>query len=398
MNGSDRRESTRREFLRSAAYGAAAAGLGGVAMTATAAAPAGGKKPALPHGLLGRTKYPVTRVSFGAILISERLGTRVLKAAIDEGVNLVHTSMSYVRGKSLAAVGDLFKTEKAYRDKVFLCLKSYTPEKESEIDDMLKILATDHADVICTEIHTPDPARLEAVQKQQDALKKKGKLRHTGFVCHVDMNGVIEMILAKAPDYFDVALMSMAMAPRPGDKSAAADKTARFVKNLKALHARGVGILSMKSGARKAVQQGAEVFEPHAKALLELGADSVLTSINTLDQVEMVKGLRFKGLPMSPAERASAARFQVGRSAACLMCGDCAKACPAALPVHDLMRFRMYCEEYGWHEHARAEFAALGPRIAAAASACDGCSACADACSVKLAGADAVRRVVSLLA
>ncbi len=392
---------TRREFLRNAACGAAATGIGALAVGAFGAEKSPDKppQPPLPHGVLGRTKYPVTFVSFGAIRISEKQGTRILKAAIDRGINLVHTSKSYVNGRSIAAVGDLFKADKAYRDKVFLCLKSYTPEKEAEVDEMLTILGTDHVDGLFTELHRPDPRRLEAIQKQQDTLKKKGKLRHTGFVCHGDMTGVMEMVLDKAPTYFDAALLSLApVGGGRGRQRGPEQKGDAFLKNLRSMRKNGVGILSMKSGAQSAVEKGASVFQPHVKAMLEAGADSVLTSINSLEQVETVKALDLKDIKPSLSEKRAAAEFFDGRSGVCLMCASCAKACPNGVPVNDLMRVRMYHDEYGWPDHARSEFRALGGDLSALTARCGDCTACAEACPVRLANAATVRRIVATFA
>lgn len=392
---------TRREFLRNTACGAAATGISTLAVGAFGAekSPEKATKPLLPHGVLGRTKYPVTRVSFGAIRISEKQGTRILKAAIDRGINLVHTSQSYVNGRSIVAVGDLFKADKAYRDKVFLCLKSYTPEKEAEVDEMLTILGTDHVDGLFTELHKPDPRRLEAIQKQQDGLKKKGKLRHTGFVCHGDMTGVMEMVLEKAPKYFDATLLSLApVGGGRGRQRGPEQKSDAFLRNLQAMRKNGVGILSMKSGAQSAVEKGVSVFQPHVKALLEAGADSVLTSINSLEQVETVKALDLKDIRPSAAEKHAAAEFFDGRSGACMMCAECARACPNGVPVNDLMRIRMYHEEYGWPDHARSEFRALGGDLAALTARCGDCTACAAACPVKLASAQNVQRIAVMFA
>ena len=401
---------TRREFIRAAGGSAAVVGMGaltGVAPGQVQTRPADrskGKpkypKPVLPYGMLGRTEYPVTLISFGAILIREKLGTRVVKAGIDRGINLLHTSASYTKGNSIQAIGELFKAEKGYRDKVFLCLKSYHPEKESEIDEMLAALSTDHVDAIFTEFHEGRPERLEALQAQQDKLKKKGKIRHTGFVCHGDMNGVMELILAKAPEYFDVTLMSMSMLPPPEKRKpgAAEDAGQRFLKNLKALRGKGVGILAMKSGARSAVTKGAEVFLPHARNVLEGGADSVLASMDTFDQVEMVKGLDLRSPHATPKDKKAEADFQRSRGDVCLMCGDCTKACPHGIPVSDLMRVRMYHQEYGWADHARAELATLGVEAGTLASVCAGCIACSRACPVNLASARTVHGVAGLLA
>jgi predicted aldo/keto reductase-like oxidoreductase len=396
---------TRREFLRSTTCGAAAVGLGALApaaMGARASQPAAAdavvKKPVLPYGMLGRTGYPVTLISFGAIRISEKLGTRVLRAGIDAGINLLHSSQVYVGGKSLDCIAELFKADKGYRDKVFLCLKTFKPESEKEIDEMLKTLGIDHADAILTTFEEADPKRLDALQKQQDMLIKKGKVRHTGFVSHKDTNRVMELISEKAPKYFEMSLLAVPMLPVPGNSEARKHTEAdrkRFAANLKTFRKNGVGILSMKSGAKVAVTEGANVFQPHAKALLEAGVDSILTSINAFDQVDMVRNLKLSS-PLTPEERKAAIEFQERRSLACLMCARCTEICPNRLPVSDLMRIRMYYEEYGWPDHARDEFNRLDLSPDQLASACGDCSTCTEICPVGLAGAAAVRRVARL--
>lgn len=390
---------SRRDFLRTTTCGAAAVGLGAMAAGTLAASTASQpartfKKPSLPYGKLGRTDFPVTLISFGAIRIAERLGTRIAKGVIDAGVNLIHTSSSYMGGNSIAAIADLFKANKSYREKVFLCLKSFNPDSEKEIDEMLKTLGTDHTDALLTTFENADPRRLEAIQKQQESLIKKGKLRHTGFVCHGDMHGVMELTIEKAPRFFEVALLAMRMLPL--GKSSISDESKRFLKNLKTFRDNGVGILSMKSGAKSAVEQGADVFLPHAKAVLEAGCDSVLTSVNRFDQIDMIKTLDLRSRHMTEDEKKAAAEFLDGRRQACLMCARCRKVCPQGLPVSDLMRIRMYNDEYGWPDHAGNEFARLGLDANRLASACGDCTACAQACPIGLAGAEAVRHVAEM--
>lgn len=390
---------SRRDFLRTTACGAAATGLG-LSTAASGVEGPGGKTPALPYGTLGRTKYPVTLVSFGAILISESVGTRVVKAGIDAGMNLLHTSMTYVKGKSVPAIGELFKADKKYREKVFLCLKSFRPHEDSELDEMLEALGTDHTDALLSTMDKPETSRLELIQKAQESLKKRGKIRHTGFVCHGDMNGVCEMVLEKAPDFFDVCLLSTAPLGLAGSRRSerASEQTERFTRNLKALRSKGVGILSMKSGAKEASRRGADVFGPHVKAVLAAGCDSVLTSIDTLDQVGMIRNLKLKNPHLSPAEKEAAARFGESRGNACMMCGECSKVCPVGIPVADLMRIRMYHQEYGWCDHARCEFKALGKDVRALTARCSDCTVCGKACPAGLANSELIQDIATFFA
>jgi len=350
----------------------------------------------LDAGVLGRTKYPVTRVSFGAIRIKPPDGTRLLKTAIDHGVNLVHTAPGYTGGKSVEAIGALFKEHPEYREKVFLCLKNSSPGDEGNVDRALKGMNTDHVDMLMPTIHKADPGRLETIVKFNEMIVKKGKARFGAFTTHGEMNEVIELVLKQAPDAFAGTLMSMAPAGiRLG--SSRQDETdevrQRFLANIKGLRKHGVGIISMKSGAKRAVGRGKRLFEPHCKSVLQAGADTVLTSFGNFNEVEVVPQLDLSSLAMTGLQRRLNASLCDGD---CMMCGACTHACPQGLPVADLVRVGSYPGSADWADHAVGEYADLGVSAAQVASACSGCAgACSGACPIQLASGKHVRRVAA---
>jgi ferredoxin len=387
---------SRRDFLQAAGGAVVVSALPARLPAEEAAAGATTKPSKLAAGVLGRTKYPVTRVSFGAIRIKPPDGTRLLKTAIDYGVNLVHTAPGYTGGKSVEAIGALFKEHPEYREKVFLCLKNSSPGDEGNVDNALKAMNTDHADMLMPTIHKADPGRLETIVKFNELIVKKGKARFGAFTSHGEMNEVIELILKEAPDAFDGTLMSMAPAGiRLGSsKQDEADEVRqRFLANIKGLRKQGVGIISMKSGAKRAVGRGKRLFEPHCKSVLEAGADTVLTSFGNFNEVEVVPQLDLSSLAMTGFERRLTAALCDGD---CMMCGACTHACPQGLPVADLVRVGSYPGSADWAQHAVGEYAALGVSAAQVASACSGCAGgCSGACPIQLASGKHVRRVAA---
>ena len=404
MNDQSNPEVTRRRFLQ----GAAAAGIGSVAGgMAAEAAPAKGKLPTNP---LGQTKLQVTKVSYGSLHTAGGRGGAVLKSVIEAGVNMVHNSSSYTRGNAIRAMGKVFADNPGMRDKLVLCVKGKRDDLEPELDEMLTALHTDHVDVYLPTLHNPDPARLDQLRKLQDALKKKGKIKFAGFVCHGALNDVLEMVLTKAPGYFDAALLTTQPIlaakyagggdiPKHINKKQLAkfkDEGPRYVENLGKLKKQGLGVISMKSNAREAMKAGADVFQAHCKTLLAAGADTVLYTFGAIQEVHTLKKLDLRTTAMTPRERRLADEFHQRWAAACLMCSRCTNSCPQGLPVNDLMRIRMYREQGYDCNHAVDTYHDLSGDLAALASRCGDCTACSNTCPVGLASAERVRYVTSL--
>ena len=387
----------RRQFLRAAAGSAALVGVLPAVLRADESPTTQPAKP-IATGTLGRTKFPTSSVSFGAIRIKPPAGIQLLKRAVDAGMNLIHTAPGYGGGSSVAAIGAFFKQYPEYRAKVFLCLKNSNPGTSeahlAAVADTLAKLNTDHADIFLPTIHKPDPARLEVIVAMNDALFKQGKIKFKGFTCHGQLSEVMELILAKAPDAFDGTLMSMAPVNALGtskSKEASEDVQKRFLANIKAIRANGVGIISMKSGARRAVGRGPKMFGPHCKQVLDAGADTVLTSFGNFTEIESAQQADLSSVAMTSRDWAIASALC---NENCMMCGACTRACPQGLPVGELMRVSAYPRKADWADHAANEFAELGVSADQVASACGDCSACGGACPLGVASADRVQEVV----
>ncbi|MGQ9697123.1 MAG: aldo/keto reductase, partial [Armatimonadota bacterium] len=107
-------EMTRRDLLKASAVVGAGAFLAGLVAPDEITAAA---TPKLPTRVLGRTKLRLTAMCMGGIGLED---PAVLNHALDVGFNTVHTAPGYVRGRSIAAVGEVMKTR---RKGVILLLK-----------------------------------------------------------------------------------------------------------------------------------------------------------------------------------------------------------------------------------------------------------------------------------
>ncbi len=132
---------------------------------------------------------------------------RVIRSAIDNGVNLLDVAACYGQGHSEEVVG---KAIKAYdRSKILInskcgllwdetgreynCLKKESILKE--IDDSLKRLDTDYIDIY--QLHWPDPETpLEETLEALQIIKDAGKIKYVGVTNYGidDINKIIETL------------------------------------------------------------------------------------------------------------------------------------------------------------------------------------------------------------
>jgi aryl-alcohol dehydrogenase-like predicted oxidoreductase len=182
----------RRRFLQWS-LGGAAAGLG---WRRGGAATAGDKLPEgkMPMRALGRTGVQVSLVGLGGYHIgmaaNEQTATRIIRAAIDHGVNFMDNCWDYNDGKSHAWMGRALGD--GYRRRVFLMTKIDGRTRKAaadQIDQSLRELRTDTIDLIQVHevIRASDPDRVFGPDGAIEALvaaKKAGKIRFIGFTGH----------------------------------------------------------------------------------------------------------------------------------------------------------------------------------------------------------------------
>jgi aryl-alcohol dehydrogenase-like predicted oxidoreductase len=151
----------------------------------------------MPYRVLGRTKEQVSAIGLGGWHlglehVDEPLSLRIVRRAIDAGINFMDNSWDYNDGASETRMGKALRD--GYRDKVFLMTKIDGRSKREaarQLDDSLRRLQTDRIDLVQHHevIRFEDPHRIFDESGANAALveaRQAGKLRFIGFTGHKD--------------------------------------------------------------------------------------------------------------------------------------------------------------------------------------------------------------------
>jgi predicted aldo/keto reductase-like oxidoreductase len=200
---------------------------------------------------LGRTGELVSLVGVGGAHVGvpreEKEAVRIIREALDRGVNFLDNSWDYHGGESERRMGKALRD--GYRKKAFLMTKvdgRTRKEAARQIDQSLRRLRADHLDLLQHHevIRLEDPDRIFAEGGAQEAFlaaKKAGKVRYLGFTGHKDPLVHLRMLgVAKEHGFrFDAVQMPLNV------MDAHFRSFAHQV--LPALVKEGVGVLGMKS-------------------------------------------------------------------------------------------------------------------------------------------------------
>lgn len=150
----------------------------------------------MPRRALGRTGVTVSAIGLGGFHIGvpkdDAEAVRIVRSAIDRGVDFLDNCWDYHDGKSEVRMGKALLD--GYRDKAFLMTKIDGRTKKAaleQLDQSLKRLQTDHVDLVQLHevIRMDDPVRAFAPGGAIEGLleaKKAGKARFLGFTGHKD--------------------------------------------------------------------------------------------------------------------------------------------------------------------------------------------------------------------
>ncbi len=170
---------------------------------------------------LGSTNEKVSAIGLGGHHIGrqkdELESIKIIRSAIDRGINFMDNSWDYHNGGSEMRMGKALQD--GYRQKVFLMTKIDGRTKAAaakQIDQSLQRLQTDHVDLMQFHevIRLEDPDRIFAPGGAAEAMleaKKAGKVRYIGFTGHKDPLVHLRMleVAAKNNFHFDTVQMPL---------------------------------------------------------------------------------------------------------------------------------------------------------------------------------------------
>jgi predicted aldo/keto reductase-like oxidoreductase len=198
------RKLDRREFLGKATLGIAATTVGVPLLERAASAQPAAVAGEIPYRTLGRSGEKVSLVGLGGYHIGvqkdEEESIRIIRTAIDNGINFLDNCWDYNGGESEVRMGKALRD--GYRKKVFLMTKIDGQVKDMaarQIDESLRRLQTDVIDLVqFHEVIRPgDPDRIFGPNGSFEAAleaKKAGKLRYIGFTGHKDPDIHLKML------------------------------------------------------------------------------------------------------------------------------------------------------------------------------------------------------------
>lgn len=382
----------RRDFLRAGALAGASLGLLPFAAAAAGDAPA----PARVRGIrtLGRTGLRISDIGFGSSRLSG--DEALVRFALDRGITYFDTAESYTGGRSEETLG---RALEGRRNAIVLASKTHCEagttrdELMAALDASLRRLRTDRIDVYFN--HAVNAvARLENPEWPEFVTRAKaaGKIRFTGMSGHGGR--LVECLdFALDRDLVDVVLVGYNFGQDPGfmgrltkdfDFVAVQEGLPRVLSKAKQ---KGVGVVAMKT-LRGAKRNDMHPFErpggTFAQAAFRwtLGNPDVDALIVTMNDTAQVDEYLVASGAAGPdaADLRLLERYEArnGREQCRYGCADCETACPVGVPIADVLRVRMYAEDYGALALARSEYAGLG----AGAAACLSCAhrACTGAC------------------
>jgi aryl-alcohol dehydrogenase-like predicted oxidoreductase len=263
----------------------------------------------MPYRTLGRTGERVSAIGLGGWHlglknVDEQLSVRIVRQAVDRGINFLDNSWDYNDGASEIRMGKALRD--GYRNKVFLMTKidgRSKAEAKRQLDESLRRLGTDRIDLVQHHeiIRYEDPHRIFDDEGAHGVLveaRQAGKIRYIGFSGHKDPRIHLHMLeVASAHGFvFDMVQMPLNV------MDAHYRSFERMV--VPELVKQQIGVLGMKSMANGIILKSGTVSAIEClHYALGLPTSVVITGIESLERLEQAFEAARTFRPMDDAQR-----------------------------------------------------------------------------------------------
>jgi aryl-alcohol dehydrogenase-like predicted oxidoreductase len=263
---------------------------------------------AMQYRLLGRTGERVSAIGAGGWHLAlkhvdESLALRIVRGALDRGINFMDNCWDYNEGASELRMGKALRD--GYRAQAFLMTKIDGRSKKEatrQLEQSLRRLQTDCIDLVQHHeiIRYEDPHRIFDDDGAHAALleaRQAGKLRYIGFTGHKDPHIHLHMLeVAEAHGFtFDAVQMPLNVM----------DAHYRSFEKLvlPELVRHGIGVLGMKSMANGLILRSDTVSPTEClRYALNLPTSVVITGIDSMEILDQAVFAASSFTPMSAAE------------------------------------------------------------------------------------------------
>jgi predicted aldo/keto reductase-like oxidoreductase len=255
----------------------------------------------------GKTGEQVSAIGLGGHHIGRpkdpELGIRLIRTALDNGLNFLDNCWDYNGGESEVRMGKAL--EGGYRQKAFLMTKFDGRTKSAalqQIDESLKRLQTDRIDLIQfhENIRLEDPDRFFASGGAAEAVleaKKAGKVRYIGFTGHKDP--IVHLRMLEEADRHDFHFDACQMPLNPFD----AHFRSFGEKVVPVLVKKGIAVLGMKPmGDGLLLKSGVVQPVECLRYALSLRTTTVITGCERMEILNQALDVVRTFKPMSAAE------------------------------------------------------------------------------------------------
>jgi predicted aldo/keto reductase-like oxidoreductase len=262
----------------------------------------------MPYRVLGRTGEQISAIGLGGWhlgfkQVDEQLSLRIVRSAIDHGINFMDNCWDYNGGASETRMGNALRD--GYRNRAFLMTKIDGRSKREaarQLEDSLGRLQTDCIDLVQHHeiLRYEDPHRIFAADGAHAALleaRQAGKLRYIGFTGHKDPRIHLYMLeVARDHEFtFDTVQMPLNVM----------DAHYRSFEQLvlPELVKQNIGVLGMKSLANGIILQSNTVTAIECLHYpLNLPTSVVITGVESLERLEQAFTAARTFRPMSEAQ------------------------------------------------------------------------------------------------